>query len=163
MPEPHDSRVGASQMPDDEVRAYGRYEVVRQDRGVLEFSALGPVESGSATGFSHHGVVGADLDVEDGRAAAERCGIALLTAAESHLGDLDRLVAVRRVRVFVAAVAGFAEHATIADAASEALIRRLGDRGAHARTVVGVASLPFDLPVVVEMTARTDRGDEGQE
>ena len=143
-------------MAEDRVRAFGKYQVVRGDEGVLEFSALGPVQTDANSGFSHHGVVGAELDLGDGCAAAERCAFALLTAAQDYLGDLDRLLAIRRVRVFVATVAGFAEHVAIADAASEVLVHRLGSRGVHARTVVGVASLPFNLPVVVEMTARTD-------
>jgi len=140
-------------MPDDNVRTFGSYEVVTEDLGVLEFSALGPVQNDTATGFSHHGILGAGLDLDDGRAAAACCARALLAAATAHLGDLDHLRVIRRLRVFVAATPDFTDFVPIADAASDVLLMELGRRGAHARSVVGVTSLPFDLPVVIEMTA----------
>jgi len=136
--------------------AFGAYEVVRTDAEAIEVSALGPLQSGSSTGFSHHGVLGAGLDVEDGRAAAARCAIAVRAALEANLGDLVRVAAVRRVRVFVATTSDFRDHAIVADAASEVFHEAFGASGAHARTVVGVASLPFNVPVVVEMTARAN-------
>lgn len=138
------------------VRPRGRYRVVRVDGDLFSTSAIGPMSEDSGSGFSHHGRVGADLSVEDGRAAARVAAEAVLAALEDELGYLGRIAAVRHVRGFIAASEGFTAHAEILDAASDVIVGAFGERGEHARSAIGVATLPFDLPIVVEVEGRLD-------
>jgi enamine deaminase RidA (YjgF/YER057c/UK114 family) len=91
------------------------------------------------------------LSVEDGAAQARQCFINLL----SHLkiacgGNLDRVEQVIRLGGFIAAPAEFSQHALVMNGASNLAVQVFGDAGRHARTTVGVPSLPLDVPVEVE-------------
>lgn len=97
------------------------------------------------------GIVGADLDVEDARRAAEICTLQGLACAAEHLGDLDRVLRVLRVTGYVASTPDFHEQPRVIDAASELLGRIFAEQGRHARSAVGVASLPRMSPVEVEL------------
>lgn len=143
-----------------EVTPRGNYRVVRVDGGRVVTSALGPMDASAPDGFSHHGRIGETLSVDEGRAAAGNAARALLDALQQSLGSLDRLVAVHRVRGYLATASDFVDHAHVLDAASEVLIDRLGGRARHARSVVGVWTLPFDLPIVIELEGRIDAGDD---
>ncbi len=133
----------------------GLYELVRVAGNAFWTSALGPSSAQSPTGFSHHGRVGLELSVVDGRAAASAAAGVVLDALENHFGSLDAIECLCSVRGYIAAAPDFTDHARVLDAASEALVARLGDRGSHARAAIGVATLPFDLPVVIEVEGRT--------
>jgi enamine deaminase RidA (YjgF/YER057c/UK114 family) len=63
---------------------------------------------------------------------------------------MQRILACRKLTVFVAATADFEEHPKVANGASDLIIEILGDVGKHSRSAVGVASLPFNAPVEVE-------------
>lgn len=113
------------------------------------------------------GQVGAELTVEEARAAAalavENALSAALRAAESGSrseGSGWRFERIVHLRVYVNAVAGFAEHSAVADGASERLRSLLGDRGAAARTALGVSSLPQGAAVEVELTCSRVGGRE---
>lgn len=96
------------------------------------------------------GTVGADVSVEQAREEARWAAVNLLAAvhAAGALGDVEALL---HVRGYVRAVPSFREQPRVVDAASELLVRALGpDVGAHARTAIGVASLPGGAPVELE-------------
>ncbi|WP_029138874.1 RidA family protein [Nakamurella lactea] len=96
------------------------------------------------------GVVGATLDVEAARQEAERAAINLLAALEHGVG-LDAVAAVVQVRGFVRAADDFADHPAVLDAASNLLLDTFGPEiGTHARTVVGVSSLPGNASVELD-------------
>jgi enamine deaminase RidA (YjgF/YER057c/UK114 family) len=97
------------------------------------------------------GVVGRDLDVAAARAAAGLAAGNALTAVAEAVGDLAAVVRCLKMTVFVAAVDDFTEHSAVADGASEVLRERLGDRGAVARSAIGVATLPSGAPVEVDL------------
>jgi enamine deaminase RidA (YjgF/YER057c/UK114 family) len=99
------------------------------------------------------GVVGRDLDVAAAREAAGMAAANALTAVVEAVGDLSAIVRCLKMTVFVAAVDGFTEHSRVADGASQVLRERLGERGAVARSAIGVASLPSGAPVEVELVA----------
>jgi enamine deaminase RidA (YjgF/YER057c/UK114 family) len=102
----------------------------------------------------HPGRLGAPVSVEMGQEAAARAALQALSAIRGHLGgSLDRLVRLLQLTVYVAADAGFAEHPTVANGASDVLVSVLGPDGRHARAAVGVASLPLDASVEVAVTA----------
>ena len=101
------------------------------------------------------GRVGAEVSVEDATQDARTCALNALAVVAEALGDLDRVAEVVKVTVFVAAAPGFTEPHVVANGASELLAAVLGESGQHARSAVGVAVLPLDAPVEVEVVVRT--------
>jgi enamine deaminase RidA (YjgF/YER057c/UK114 family) len=97
--------------------------------------------------------------VGDGVAPADAAGLAriaalnALAAAASAAGGLDAITRIVKVTCFVASAPGFTGQAQVANGASELLIEVLGDAGRHARSAVGMAVLPLDTPVEVELIA----------
>lgn len=91
------------------------------------------------------------LSIEQGQAAARQCFINVLTQLRVACGgDLDRVQQVVRLGGFIAAPAEFSQHAQVMNGASDLAVAVFGDAGRHARTTVGVPSLPADVPVEVE-------------
>jgi enamine deaminase RidA (YjgF/YER057c/UK114 family) len=99
---------------------------------------------------SHLGLLGGDVDLEDGRAAARTCAVNVLAALKAELGELSRVRRVVKVTGFVASTPGFTDHPKVINAASELFGDAFGDAGRHARAAVGVAALPLGVPVEVE-------------
>ncbi len=99
------------------------------------------------------GHVGADVSIEDARAAARRCALQALAALKSELGSLDRLKRIVNVTVYVASAPGFTEQPQVANGASDLFVEVMGDAGRHSRAAVGVAELPLGMPVEVVVTA----------
>ncbi|MBX3578039.1 MAG: RidA family protein [Rhizobiaceae bacterium] len=96
------------------------------------------------------GLLGRDLDVALGRDAAKACAINILAQAKAALGDLDRIARIVKITVFVASTPDFTEQHLVANGASDFLAAALGDKGTHARSAVGTASLPLNAPVEIE-------------
>lgn len=97
------------------------------------------------------GVVGKDLDVQAGRAAARTAVLNALALTRQQLGSLNRVSHVVRLGVYVAATPAFTEHAKVADAASELFREVFGAATISSRLVLGVASLPLGSPVELEV------------
>ncbi len=99
----------------------------------------------------HRGLLGRDVDLEHGVAAARVCAINILSQLRSACdGDLSKVVRCVRLGGFVAATADFEQHPAVINGASDLIAEALGDAGQHARAAVGVSSLPFGVPVEVE-------------
>jgi len=96
------------------------------------------------------GKLGADVTVEQGNAAARGCAINLLAQIKAALGDLDKVVRVVRIGGFVNSTPDFADAPKVLNGASDLMVAAFGDKGRHARTTVGVASLPAGAAVEVE-------------
>jgi len=97
------------------------------------------------------GKLGAGVSLEDGRAAAQLCFLNLLAHLKTAcLGDFDRVRRVVRLGGFIAALPEFTDHAQVMNGASDLAVEVFGEAGRHARTTVGVPSLPGDAPVEVE-------------
>ena len=97
------------------------------------------------------GKVGESVSPEDAAALARVCALNALAAAAEAAGGLDAIARVVKVTGFVASAPGFTGQAQVINGASELLIEVLGDAGRHARSAVGMAVLPLDSPVEVEM------------
>jgi enamine deaminase RidA (YjgF/YER057c/UK114 family) len=97
------------------------------------------------------GRIGAEVTVEQGRAAARVAAVNVLAAARGQLGSLDRVTRVVRLGVFLAS-AGEYDQPRVADGASELLRDVFGAERLPVRTVIGVASLPLGVPVELEVT-----------
>jgi enamine deaminase RidA (YjgF/YER057c/UK114 family) len=100
------------------------------------------------------GKVGADVTLEDAAAAAELAALNALAAAVSVAGDIDRIERIVRVCVFVNSAPGFTDQPKVANGASDLLGKIFGEAGRHARSAVGVAELPLDAAVELELVAR---------
>lgn len=96
------------------------------------------------------GRLGEDLDVAAGQAAAQACGLMLLAQVKAALGSLDRVEQVVKLGVFVNSTAGFTDQPKVANGASELMVTAFGDAGRHARSAVGVPSLPMGVAVEVD-------------
>ena len=99
------------------------------------------------------GKVGDAVAPEDAASFARTAALNALAAAASVAGGLDAIVRVVKVTCFVASATGFTGQAQVANGASELLIEVLGEAGRHARSAVGMAVLPLDTPVEVELIA----------
>jgi len=97
------------------------------------------------------GLVGSDVAAETARELAATCALNGLAAAKSVLGSLDRITRVVKVVGFVASAPGFTGQPGVVDGASNLLGDVFGDAGRHARSAVGVAALPLNAPVEVEL------------
>jgi len=94
------------------------------------------------------GRVGAEISVDDARAAARLCALNLLAQVKAFLGDLDRVTRVCQLQGFVNAVPGFTDHPVVLNGASDLLVEVFGQAvGRHARFAVGAGSLPFNVAV----------------
>ena len=103
-----------------------------------------------ADGSLVNGTLGADMDVEDGREAAERCAVMLIAQMKRALGSLDRVARVVKLGAFVASNSAFTDQPKVANGASELMERVFGEAGRHARSAVGVPVLPLGAAVEVD-------------
>lgn len=99
------------------------------------------------------GVIGADVDMVRARDAAAVAASNALRAVASVAGGLDRIERCLHLTVYLVCDQTFVDHSWVADGASELLRVRLGERGAVARSAIGVAGLPSGAPIEVELTA----------
>ena len=96
------------------------------------------------------GLLGRDIDTAAGKEGAKYCAINILAQAKAALGDLERIQRLVKITVFVASVPDFVEQHLVANGASDFLVAALGERGKHARSAVGTASLPLNAAVEIE-------------
>ncbi len=97
------------------------------------------------------GRLGAEITAEQGKEIAQRCALNAIAAVKSVLGDLERVKKVVKVVGFVASTPEFTAQPGVVNGASELLQAAFGDAGIHARSAVGVAVLPLNSPVEVEL------------
>ena len=96
------------------------------------------------------GKLGGGVAVEDGQKAARAAAVAVLAQIKIALGDLDKVLRVVRLGGFINSTPDFLETPKVMNGASDLMVTAFGDRGRHARTTIGVASLPLDAAVEVE-------------
>lgn len=97
------------------------------------------------------GKVGAEIDPDRATELAARCALNAIAAVKSVIGDLDKVVRVVKVVGFVASDPEFSGQPAVMNGASNLLLEAFGDAGRHARSAVGVAVLPRNAPVEVEI------------
>lgn len=97
------------------------------------------------------GKVGAEVTPEEAKDLARICALNALAAVKSVTGDLDRVARVVKVTGFVASASDFTGQPAVLNGASELFGQVFGDKGVHARSAVGVAVLPLDAPVEIEI------------
>jgi enamine deaminase RidA (YjgF/YER057c/UK114 family) len=104
------------------------------------------------------GKVGAEISAEDAARLARTCALNGLAAVASVAGGLSAIRRIVKVTGFVASSPGFTGQPQVLNGASELLLEVLGEAGRHARSAVGVAELPLDAPVEVELIAEVGDG-----
>jgi len=96
------------------------------------------------------GKLGAGVSAEDGKAAARICAINVIAQIKAAVGSLDKVVRIVRLGGFIAATPEFTQHPAVMNGASDLMVEVFGDKGRHARSTIGVPSLPLDSAVEVE-------------
>jgi enamine deaminase RidA (YjgF/YER057c/UK114 family) len=100
------------------------------------------------------GKVGGDLTLEQGREAARMTALSILATLNAELGNLDRIERIIKVFGMVNVAPAFNQTPAVIDGCSDLLVEIFGDAGRHTRSAVGLAELPFDIAVEIELTAR---------
>jgi enamine deaminase RidA (YjgF/YER057c/UK114 family) len=128
-------------------RSYGKYVGAARSGDLVFVSGAGPIgPDGPITGK-----LGADVDIEKGQEAARLCIINCLSALQEELGDLEKVTRIVKLLGFVNSASGFSQQHVVMDGASGLLLDVFGERGKHARSSVGMAELPMNIAVEVEM------------
>ena len=114
---------------------------------LVYLSGHGPVVDGSLV----RGKLGADLDIEAGYAAARAVMVQLLASLRAELGTLDSVSRIVKLLCMVNCTPAFGDQPAVANGASDLLVEVFGEAGRHARSAVGMQSLPIGMAVEIEM------------
>ncbi len=110
-------------------------------------------------GLLHVGKLGADLTIEQGYDCARQTMLNLLTNLKGEIGDLDKMKRVVKLLCMINAAPDFGDTPRVANGASDLLVGIYGERGRHARSAVGMSTLPGGMPVEIEMIVEVE--DQG--
>ena len=102
------------------------------------------------------GLLGQDVEIEEANKAAQICTLNALAAIKGVIGDLDRIKQIVRVVGYVASVPTFTQQPAVVNGASELLLEIFGESGKHARSAVGMAVLPLNASVEIELTVEVE-------
>jgi enamine deaminase RidA (YjgF/YER057c/UK114 family) len=102
------------------------------------------------------GLLGQDIEIEEANKAARICTLNALAAIKGVIGDLDRIKQIVRVVGYVASVPTFTQQPAVVNGASELLLEIFGENGKHARSAVGMAVLPLNASVEIELTVEVE-------
>jgi enamine deaminase RidA (YjgF/YER057c/UK114 family) len=126
-----------------------RFDLVRVSGGHAYVSGHGPLDGSEVL---VRGKVGAEVTPEQAYDAARLTALSVLTSLERELGDLDRVKSWVKLLGLVNCAPGFSAMPGVVNGFSDLVLELWGDAGRHARSAIGVAELPFDIPVEVEAT-----------
>jgi enamine deaminase RidA (YjgF/YER057c/UK114 family) len=132
-----------------------KFDLVRVSNGVAYVSGHGPVDGSEVL---VQGKVGADVSLEQGQKAARLTGLSILASLKQELGDLDRVTGWVKALGIVNCAPGFNVTPAVINGFSDLILELWGDAGGHARSAIGAAELPFDIPVEVEAVVEVDGG-----
>jgi enamine deaminase RidA (YjgF/YER057c/UK114 family) len=102
------------------------------------------------------GLLGQDVEIDEANKAARICTLNALSAIKGVIGDLDRIKQIVRVVGYVASVPTFTQQPAVVNGASELLLEIFGENGKHARSAVGMAVLPLNASVEIELTVEIE-------
>jgi enamine deaminase RidA (YjgF/YER057c/UK114 family) len=120
----------------------------RRSGNLLYLSGNGPLRRGEPV---YHGKVGLDVTIEEAYDAARLTGLNLLAVIKDELGDLERVAFFVKTLGFVNSAPGFTKQPLVINGFTDLIVELYGtERGLHARSAVGVAELPWNIPVEIE-------------
>jgi enamine deaminase RidA (YjgF/YER057c/UK114 family) len=131
-----------------------KFELVRVSGAQAYVSGHGPFDGSRVL---MHGKVGADVTPEQGYEAARLTALSILASLDQELGDLDRVTRWVKVLGLVNCAPGFTGTPGVVNGFSDLVLALWGDAGRHARSAIGAAELPFDIPVEVEAILEVNR------
>ena len=126
----------------------GNYIPARRTGNVVFLSGVTPSRP---DGTAFKGKLGRDLTVEEGYAAAQNCALKLLANLKKEIGDLDNVTKVIKLLGMVNSDPDFTQPPAVVNGCSDLLVEVLGEKGRHARSAVGLATLPGGVAVEIEM------------
>lgn len=132
-------------LPDAPAPAANYVPFVQSGNLIFVSGQISADESGLITGR-----LGDELSVEQGAAAARRCGLALIAQLRAATGDLDRLVRVVKLTGFVNSTPDFTDQPKVINGCSDLMVEIFGDAGRHARAAVSAPALPLGVAVEIE-------------
>ena len=112
--------------------------------------------SGHAAVSGFRGKVGKDLTTEEGYQAARSTGISVIATLKHELGDLDRVKRIVKVTGMVNCTPEYTEQHLVTNGFSDLMVAVFGDKGRHARSAVGMAALPFDFAVEIDLIVEVE-------
>jgi enamine deaminase RidA (YjgF/YER057c/UK114 family) len=127
-----------------------KFDLVRVTGGLAYVSGHGPIDG---TEVLMQGKVGANVNLENGYEAGRLTGLSILASLKAELGDLDRVTGWVKALGLVNCSPGFNVTPAVINGFSDLILELWGDAGRHARSAIGVAELPFEIPVEVEAIA----------
>jgi enamine deaminase RidA (YjgF/YER057c/UK114 family) len=131
-------------------RPLGNYVHAKRVGNLLYLSGKGP--PAGADGRTPKGKLGAGMSVDEGYRHARQVGLVLIAAMKEALGgDLDRVEAIIKVLGMVNAAPDFEEHPSVVNGCSDLFVEVFAEAGRHARSAVGMSSLPGGIPVEIEV------------
>jgi enamine deaminase RidA (YjgF/YER057c/UK114 family) len=133
----------------------GSYVTAVRSGNLLFLAGHGPLRDGQV---AFRGRVGAELSLEEGQQAARLTGLNLLASTRAALGSLDRVRRVVKVLGLVSCAESFTDQPRVINGFSDLMAEVFGDAGRHARSAIGVGSLPFGIPVEIEMVVEVAGG-----
>jgi enamine deaminase RidA (YjgF/YER057c/UK114 family) len=133
-------------------RPAGSYVPIVVSNSLAFVSGQVPLEGGGSASVQakYKGKVGTDISVEDGQKAARLCLINALSQLKIALGSLDNIKKFVKISGYVNCDPSFIEQPKVINGASDLMLEVFGEKGKHARTSVGVISLPFDSAVEID-------------
>lgn len=130
----------------------GNYLGCVRSGDLLHVGGHGPVDGPTVI----TGKVGDTVDLDQARDAARLTARSILATMRAELGDLDRVVRIVKVFGMVNVAPGFTQTPAVIDGCSDLLVAVFGEAGRHTRSAVGMAELPFDIAVEIELIAEVD-------
>lgn len=137
------------QLPPARRSAVGTFIPAVRTGNLVFLSGHGPGLPGG--GFLHIGKLGTDLTIEQGYDCALQVMLNLLASLKEEVGDLDKVTRVVKLLCMINAAPDFGDTPKVANGASDLLVKLYGEAGQHARSAVGMATLPSGMPVEIEM------------
>lgn len=126
----------------------GSYVTCKRQGDLLYLSGAGPIVQGEVL---YKGKVGAEITPDVGYEAAKVSALNLIAALKAELGDLSKVKSIVKLLGLVACADGFYGQPGVINGASDLLFEVFGEKGRHARSAIGVFSLPMNIPVEIEM------------
>ena len=127
------------------------YVPVVRTGNLIYLSGLAPTSK--PDGSKYIGRLGESMTIDEGYDAARATGINIVARLKTYLGDLDRVVQIVKLLSMVNSTSDFIDHPAVANGCSDLMVEIFGDAGRHARSAVGLTSLPGGIPVEIELIA----------
>ena len=127
------------------------YVPVVKTGNLIYLSGVGP--TAKSDGSEYKGKLGDNISVDEGYDAARLTAVNLIARLKGYLGDLDRVTQIVKLLSMVNATPDFTEPPAVSNGCSDLMVEVFGDRGRHARSAIGVATLPGGIPIEIELIA----------